>query len=166
LRLLLAGVGGILEGAGGLLEDGVLAGVPLGEHPLLLEPGELPPVVDRREHLPHQDQRQPCSGKSTVVRKVVRNSEAQSGTVRYGQTQSGTVKDSQARSGTVRHGHAVSCTVIHSHAQSNTVRHNQARLKALSGTVKNQFGKWGKGISRQKAWPGTGKKDNREHFLH
>jgi hypothetical protein len=30
--------------------------------------------VDRREHLPHQDQRQPCRG------KVVRNSETQSGT--------------------------------------------------------------------------------------
>ncbi len=81
LRLLLAGVGGILEGAGGLLEDGVLAGVPLGEHPLLLEPGELPPVMDRREHLPHQDQRQSCGG------KVVRNSETQSGTVRHGQPQ-------------------------------------------------------------------------------
>jgi len=75
LRFLLAGVGGILEGAGGLLEDGVLPGVPLGEHPFLLEPGELPPVVDRREHLPHQDQRQPCR------RKAVRKSETQSGTV-------------------------------------------------------------------------------------
>ena len=55
---LFAGVGGVLEGGGGLLEDGVLSRVPLGEHALLLEAGKLPPVVDCREHLPHQDQRQ------------------------------------------------------------------------------------------------------------
>jgi hypothetical protein len=106
--LLLPGVGGILEGAGGLLEDGVLPGVPLGEHPLLLKPGELPPVVDRREHLPHQDQRQPCRG------KVIRNSETQSGTVRHGRTQSGTV----------RHGQEQSCTAMQCHVRSGTVRHS------------------------------------------
>ncbi len=88
MPLLLAGVGGILEGARGLLEDGILPGVPLGEHSFLLEPGELPPVVDCREHLPHQDQRQPCGG------KVVRNSETQLGTVRQGKARSGTAEHS------------------------------------------------------------------------
>merc|ERR1719412_3419334 len=48
----------ILECGGGLLENRILAGVPLGQHPLLLELGELPAVVDTREHLPHQDERQ------------------------------------------------------------------------------------------------------------
>merc|ERR1712180_299991 len=51
-------VGWVLERAGGLLEDGVLSGVPLGQHSLLLKPGELPSVVDGCEHLPHQDQGQ------------------------------------------------------------------------------------------------------------
>ena len=32
--------------------------VPLGQHPLLLEPGELPAVVDGGEDLPHQDEGQ------------------------------------------------------------------------------------------------------------
>ena len=35
-----AGIGWVLESAGGLLEDGILPGVPLGHHPLLLEPGK------------------------------------------------------------------------------------------------------------------------------
>ena len=35
---LFAGVGGILEGGGGLLEDRVLPGVPLRHHSLLLKP--------------------------------------------------------------------------------------------------------------------------------
>jgi hypothetical protein len=55
---LFSGIGGILEGAGGLLEDRVLPRVPLGEHALLLEARKLAPIVDRREHLPHQDQGQ------------------------------------------------------------------------------------------------------------
>ena len=53
---LFPGVGRVLEGGGGLLEDGVFASVPLGKHSLFLEASILPPVVNRREDFPHENE--------------------------------------------------------------------------------------------------------------
>ena len=53
---LFPGVGRVLEGGGGLLEDGVFASVPLGKHSLFLEASILSPVVNRREDFPHENE--------------------------------------------------------------------------------------------------------------
>ena len=48
----------IFEGGGGLLENGILSRVPLGQHPLLLKFCELSPVVYTGEHFPHKNESQ------------------------------------------------------------------------------------------------------------
>jgi len=54
--LLFSGVSRVLECRGGLLENGILSGVPFGQHPFFFEPSVFPSVVNGGEYFPHKDE--------------------------------------------------------------------------------------------------------------